>query len=221
MTRDRPYALPHLIPSRRSLMIWLLGVASVLAVMGLGALAVVEGGLFDATASTPDNPIAAVGIHTTFIRSVQVCAAHIQAPARFTAAQIQAGLADYDASCAACHGAPGISRASWANAMTPSPPYLSDAARQWRPRELYWIIGQGARMTAMPAWSESRSDAQLWSLVAFLEAMPYLSPDEYARMRPGTRGEGAAEPSRCRGQSQAPAEREPKAEARSRQSAPE
>jgi mono/diheme cytochrome c family protein len=71
--------------------------------------------------------------------------------------------------------------------MTPSPPYLSDAARQWRPRELYWIVGQGARMTAMPAWSESRSDAQLWSLVAFLEAMPYLTPDEYARMRSTSR----------------------------------
>jgi len=194
MTRDSRHRPQQLIPSRRTLIIWLLGVASVLAVMGLGALAVVEGGLFDATASTPDNPIAAVGIHTTFIRSVQVRAAHIQAPASFSPAQVQAGLADYDASCADCHGAPGISRASWANAMTPSPPYLYDAARQWRPRELYWIVGQGARMTAMPAWSESRSSDQLWSLVAFLEAMPYLTPDEYARMRPRARGTGAAEP---------------------------
>jgi mono/diheme cytochrome c family protein len=193
MTSDRRRTLEHLIPSRRSLIIWLSGVATILAVMGLGALAVVEGGLFDATASTPDNPIAAVAIHTAFIRSVQVRAAHIQAPASFTPAQIQAGLTDYDASCAACHGAPGISRASWANAMTPSPPYLSDAARQWRPRELFWIVGQGARMTAMPAWSESRSDAQLWSLVAFLEAMPYLTPDEYARMRPTRRGPGTAD----------------------------
>jgi mono/diheme cytochrome c family protein len=194
MTRDRSTALQHLAPSRRSLIIWLSGVATVLAIIGLGAFIVVEGGLFDATASTPDNPIAAVAIHATFIRSVQVRAAHIQAPVGFTPAQVHAGLADYDASCAACHGAPGISRASWANAMTPSPPYLSDAARQWRPRELYWIVGQGARMTAMPAWSESRSDAQLWSLVAFLEAMPYLTPDEYARMRPTTHSEGAAEP---------------------------
>ena len=56
------------------------------------------------------------------------------------------------------------------------------------------IVGQGARMTAMPAWSESRSDAQLWSLVAFLEAMPYLTPFEYARMRPTTRGRSAALP---------------------------
>lgn len=143
---------------------------------------VIEGGLFDARASTPHNPIVAVATHTAFIRSVQVGAADIRAPVHFTAAQVQAGLADYRVSCSACHGAPGVSRAPWANAMTPSPPYLSDSARRWRPRELYWIIGQGAKMTAMPAWAEIRTDAQIWNLVAFVEAMPLLGPDAYARM---------------------------------------
>jgi hypothetical protein len=47
----------------------------------------------------------------------------------------------------------------------------------------------------MPAWSESRKDTQLWSLVAFLEVMPLLKPEDYARMRPATtRGAGASEP---------------------------
>jgi mono/diheme cytochrome c family protein len=173
-----------LIPSRRSLTIWLAGVATGLVAVALGAVIVIEGGLFDATASTPHNPIVALATHTAFVRSVQVSAAAIHAPARFTSAQVAAGLADYSASCAGCHGAPGLARAPWANAMTPSPPYLSDSARRWRPRELYWIIGQGAKMTAMPAWAESRSDAQIWDLVAFVEAMPVLKPSDYARMRP-------------------------------------
>lgn len=194
MTDDNQSALSLPTPARRSLMIWLAGVAAGFMAVGLGALVVIEGGLFDATASTPHNPIVALATHTAFIRSVQVRAARVRAPAQFSSAQVQAGLADYDASCAACHGAPGVSRATWANAMTPSPPYLSDAARRWRPSELFWIVGQGAKMTAMPAWAESRSDAQTWSLVAFLEAMPYLTPQQYGLMRPAKGDRSAAAP---------------------------
>lgn len=162
---------------------WLFGIACGLGAVGVGALVVIEGGLFNATASTPH--IAAVGLaaHTAFVRSVEVRARNIKAPTPFAASQVMAGFHDYDASCVACHGAPGVSNAAWAHAMTPPPPYLEDAARRWRPRELYWIVGQGVKMTAMPAWAEVRSDGEVWNLVAFLEALPYLSASDYARMR--------------------------------------
>jgi hypothetical protein len=39
------------------------------------------------------------------------------------------------------------------------------------------------KMTAMPAWSAVRTDAEVWDLVAFLETLPYISPPTYARMR--------------------------------------
>jgi len=170
-------------PSLRTLIIGVAGMAVAFACMGLGALVVIEGGLFDATASHPHNPIVAVVTHTAMVRSVQMSAAPIHAPARFTPAQIQAGLRDYDGACAGCHGAPGAARAAFADGMTPSPPYLGDAPRHWRSRELFWIVGQGVKMTAMPAWTFSRTDQQLWDIVAYLEAAPYLSPRDYARMR--------------------------------------
>ena len=167
----------------RDLMIWAAGGVCALIAMGIGALVVIEGGLFNATASTPHNPIVAVAAHTAFIRSVQVKAAGVAAPAQFTPAEVRAGFRDYDVSCAVCHGAPGIAQARWVSGMTPPPPYLEDSARRWRPRELYWIVGQGAKMTAMPAWAEVRSKGQVWDLVAFLEALPYLTPADYQRMR--------------------------------------
>jgi len=166
---------------------WLVGVACSFAAMGAGALVVVEGGLFNATASTPHLRVVAIAAHTAFIRSVEVRARNIEAPTQFTGAEVTAGFRDYDASCVACHGAPGVSNAAWAHAMTPPPPYLEDAARRWRPRELYWIVGQGAKMTAMPAWAEVRSDGEVWNLVAFLEALPYLGEADYARMRAAAR----------------------------------
>ena len=41
-------------------------------------------------------------------------------------------------------------------------------------------------MTGMPAWSVAASDGQIWDIVAFLEAMPDMSPQAYQRMRAQT-----------------------------------
>lgn len=67
--------------------------------------------------------------------------------------------------------------------MTPSPPYLVDAPRHWTTAELYWIVGNGVKMTGMPAWSAVHSPDQLWDIVAFLEAQPYLTARDYAALR--------------------------------------
>jgi mono/diheme cytochrome c family protein len=37
-------------------------------------------------------------------------------------------------------------------------------------------------MTAMPAWKETRTPAQLWSLVAFLDALPGMTPQQYRQV---------------------------------------
>lgn len=66
-----------------------------------------------------------------------------------------------------------------------APPYLTDAPRHWRARELHGIVGQRVKVTAMPAWTLSRTDQQVWNIVAFLGAAPYLSPRDYAKMRSG------------------------------------
>jgi mono/diheme cytochrome c family protein len=177
-------AIKGFFTSPRLLLLWFAGALSGLLAVGVGAIVVIEGGLFNATASTPHMPVVALAAHTAFIRSVQVRAKSVKAPSsQFTTAQVTAGFRDYDLSCAACHGGPGIPRADWAGGMTPTPPYLEDAARRWRSEELYWIVGQGVKMTAMPAWGETRSDAQLWNLVAFLKALPYLTNADYLRMR--------------------------------------
>jgi mono/diheme cytochrome c family protein len=178
---------------RAGLLGWVAGGATALVVGVTGALVVIYGGLFDAAASTPHLPIVAWATHSAMKSSVRVRAQGIAAPATFTQAQVLAGLADYDRSCAACHGGPGVARARWAGDMTPTPPYLLDAARRWTPAQLDWIVDNGVKMTAMPAWGEIRSPQQVWDLVAFLEALPNLSRADYARLRPDS-GQGVLQP---------------------------
>ena len=64
--------------------------------------------------------------------------------------------------------------------MQPVPGPLSDAARRWRPNELYWITRHGIKMSGMPAWEFHLADEDLWAVVGFLVALPELSPQAYA-----------------------------------------
>jgi mono/diheme cytochrome c family protein len=176
---------------------FVLGVVAAFAVMGLGGLAVVQTGAFDIRASTPHGPIISWAAHATMIHATQHRAAGVHAPTGFSAAQVEAGFREYDVDCVACHGGPAVSRAAWVSGINPSPPYLLDAPRHWSAAELYLIVGDGVKMTAMPAWKISRSDADIWNLVAFLEALPYITPQSYAQMRAVARGQAASTPGRA------------------------
>jgi mono/diheme cytochrome c family protein len=154
-----------------------------LATVGAVALAVVCFGFFNTTASTPHPAIIAWATHMTMKNDVRRNAARITAPPPFTPAQVQHGFALYDANCAVCHGGPGLARAPWISGMTPAPPFLLDTARQWTPSQLYWIVRHGVRMTGMPAWDQTLSEADVWDVVAFLEALPNYSAADYARAR--------------------------------------
>jgi mono/diheme cytochrome c family protein len=117
------------------------------------------------------------------IHSVRREAGKLPPPPQFTTADVQAGAEIYDANCAACHGAPGMARAPWTGGMTPTPPFLLDAAHQFTPNELYWIVRHGVKMTGMPAWEQTLSQREVWNVVAFLTALPNMSADAYLRAR--------------------------------------
>lgn len=151
------------------------------------ALCVMGFGLFDVAASTPHSNLMAWLVHTTMIRSVQNRAGEMRQPPGFSHDEVQQGFREYEAHCVMCHGAPGISRANWVRGLNPTPPYLMDAQRRWTPQQLTFIVANGIKMTAMPAWKLSRSPGEIRSIVAFLERLPNISVSQYARMRAAAR----------------------------------
>ena len=74
--------------------------------------------------------------------------------------------------------------------MNPPPPDLSEAAGSRSPSEGFWVIKNGIRMTGMPAWGSTHSDAQLWELVAFIERLPALTGDGYRQLAESEGGDG-------------------------------
>ncbi len=164
------------------------------AAAGALGLAVVEFGLYDTTARTPHGPFMEWAAHTTYKRFTRRTAAREAppAPAAFTPAQVQAGLQQYRRDCVACHGGPGVGRAVWTQGINPPPPYLLDISRRYSPRELYFILDRGVKMSAMPAWGETRSPAELWNYVALLEALPRIKRAAFVGAPAASAGPDAA-----------------------------
>ncbi|MDP3671218.1 MAG: c-type cytochrome [Telluria sp.] len=114
--------------------------------------------------------------------SVRRHARDIEAPPLDLAPQIRRGVALYRDKCVQCHGAPGVAPDDAGKSMQPAPGPLVQAARRWRPREMYWITRNGIKMSGMPAWQFHMSDEDIWAVVAFLTRLPQLSPQAYAEL---------------------------------------
>lgn len=96
--------------------------------------------------------------------------------------RVRAGLAQFRRHCLQCHGAPGVSPQALAFGLTPAPANLLHAGRTWPANEIHWVVANGVKMTGMPGWAYRLSDEEIWDVVAFLQAMPRLSPRGYAEL---------------------------------------
>ena len=156
---------------------------AIAGIVPLGALLFIKSGVYDVAASRPHTTLTEWITHETMIHSVKRRAAAIEAPRNVSAGQVLAGFCTYETHCVACHGSAAVAREHWVSGMEPQPPYLVDATEKWSPSELFWIAKNGIKMTGMPSWRDSLSDAQLWDVVGFLEAGRRLPPQTYARWR--------------------------------------
>jgi mono/diheme cytochrome c family protein len=63
--------------------------------------------------------------------------------------------------------------------MRPTPANLANTGIEWEARDLFWTIKHGLKMTGMPGWAFRLPDDDIWTIVAYVHAMPYESPRAY------------------------------------------
>ena len=140
---------------------------------------VLAAGLVDFSASTPPGRLEERLATFAINRSIERHASKGTNPLARSPAAIAAGLALFRTHCVACHGAPGVDPTEGGASLNPPAPGLTLARVQARSDgELQWIVSNGIRMTGMPAFGASRSDEDIWQLVAALRRLPKLSPEE-------------------------------------------
>lgn len=116
---------------------------------------------------------------TTMHRSVANRAGGTELPETPSQALMAEGAGHYADTCVHCHGAPGQDPAEWSRGMRPEPPHLTEAASEWTPEEIHWIVSNGLKMTGMPAFGQHHSSEEIVALTAFVSALPGLTPDDY------------------------------------------
>jgi len=168
----------------------IVGAVSMTLVLGLtGVVAFSYSGLFDVAATTREPEVVQWLLVNTRKNSIRYRAEQIDVPELSDEARLATGGKAFDEMCAACHGAPGKKPLLGAKDMNPPPPDLADTASQRTPKELFWAVKNGIRMTGMPAWGATHSDVQIWDLVAFMGRLPEISPDAYRNLINNAQGD--------------------------------
>jgi cytochrome c553 len=169
---------------RRKLQHLLIGAAiAIVIVVPAGVFAFVKSGLFPVGASSPHTKFTEWITHDTMIHSVRRRATSVTPALQFTPQEVAAGFCAYETHCVACHGAAAVARQRWTTGMEPAPPYLLDIDQRFTRSQLFWIVKNGIKMTGMPSWRSEMSDAEIWNVVAWLEASAKLPPQTYVEWR--------------------------------------
>jgi cytochrome c553 len=95
------------------------------------------------------------------------------------------GAGHFESGCAPCHGAPGRARNPVVLGQRPNPPTLQGPAAGYADRELWWIVRNGFKYTAMPAWPAQLRKDEPWALAAFLRRLPELEAEAYRELAYG------------------------------------
>lgn len=168
------------------------GVAATVVAAGL-AVAGVKSGIYDVSAMKPHGRAVYWVLDAAREASIQRHSRDVPVPDGYPAADAaETGRVLYEANCRVCHGAPGVAPDAIALAMNPAPPALAQMAKTLKPREIYWSISNGIKMTGMPAWSHRLTEAERWSVTAFVQASLSMAPGNYRDRKPPAGGPAIA-----------------------------
>jgi hypothetical protein len=161
----------------------LLGLIGLLAILGgIGVAAFFFGGYFSVAANHPDPDIVDWALVQVREASIARHAADQPPESLDDPALVWAGARAYSQrGCTNCHGGPGVEPAHFSDGLNP-PPNLKKVVNELQPRELFWVIKNGIKMTGMPSFGASRPpvpDQEIWTMVAFLKRLLSVSEEDF------------------------------------------
>ena len=155
-----------------------------IAVFIVGVTAFVFSGIYNVSAMVPHWPITIEILEEARDQSISYYSEGIVAPLLNVSKMEEAGVNHFQDTCRLCHSAPGIAQDEFAQGLYPTPPDLasSDLHQEMNDAEIFWIIKNGLKMTGMPSFGVTHSDQEIWDIVAFVDRLPTLQPDQYKTM---------------------------------------
>ena len=162
----------------------------------LAGVGFVYSGQFDPAADAPHSRPVYWLMESLRHRGIESRVRDIEVPDLADTQLIRSGAGNYNAMCTGCHLKPGLADSEMHRGLYPQPPALAVLTPTTPPDHAFWIIKHGIKASGMPAWGKSMDDQSIWGLVAFLQQLPALTPDNYHEAVEQSEGHmhGPAEP---------------------------
>ncbi len=121
--------------------------------------------------------------------SIEARAKNLEVPPLDSAELLSKGAEHYSAMCTICHLAPGLEPTELSIGLYPQAPIFHQQApisdpmvQSNRAKEYFWVIKNGLKMTAMPAWGLSHDDDTIWAMTAFILEISDMTPKQYENL---------------------------------------
>ncbi len=166
----------------------LLGAVALILFTILGVLGWVGYHLFTTGFSAKTEPHALEILIARQIRhlAIPITKRNAVNPLPATADVLKEARAHFADHCAVCHANDGSGRTPIGKNVYPKAPDLRLGDTQsLSDGELFWVIHNGIRFTAMPAWGSGEPDKDMdsWKLVHFIRHLPQLTQEELDEMK--------------------------------------
>ncbi len=121
--------------------------------------------------------------------SIKSRAKDLQAPSLDDKDLLLAGAEHYAAMCTECHSAPGHELTELSQGLYPQAPIFykheptTDTEEKVEHIKTYfWVIKNGLKMTAMPAWGLSHDDKTIWAMAIFVDKLKGMTIEQYDKL---------------------------------------
>jgi hypothetical protein len=159
----------------------------------VGGVGFIYSGIYPVGADNKHNALTFWVLETLRTKFIARASKNIAVPPLTDPQLLLSGGADYNDMCAGCHLAPGQTENDMTLGLYPSPPNLTVAADKHDhdhgegshddpnviARQQYWVIKHGIMASGMAAFGPTHDDDRIWAMVAFLQKLPELTPQQY------------------------------------------
>lgn len=164
-------------------------VAGLLLITVIVAGYVISTGLYNIAANEKHWTITEKLIEWVRNNSIAARANLLEVPVMEETKYLTAGATHYDAMCVICHLAPGRAPTELSQGLYPQAPVfyqrksLADTdAIKTQAKAYFWVIKNGIKMTAMPAWGLTHDDQTIWAIAFFVQQIGDMSADQYRNL---------------------------------------
>ena len=152
------------------------GIVATLIVLTFGGWLYLRLGYADLRANLPQSRLESQLATTALDASTARHAPPQPNPIAPTEANLLDGARLYRDKCADCHGRPDNPLSDCGASFNPPAPQFIEAHPRLPENQNFYLIKNGVRRSAMPAWGNIMADSEIWQVVTFLNHLDNLPP---------------------------------------------